>query len=259
MIDDPQMDLIHRVLDGDVTPEERVSFEALVAQQPEARQLYEDLKATAELLAQVETAAPSPDLKRRILQALPTDRYARPARQRSSLAGIAQVVREAFAARPALAYAYVAILGVAIGVGAYAVLDEVGRGPDASETYGTMIAPSVTQTFSIDASEAPGTVRVTRGGDRLIIELDLAPETVTEAQFTFDPEALHWQGLTQLNEGPAAGLTTSEGAVRLTFSGPARYRLSFDRIRTPLLTLTLSQGDRTLYRQQLMTTPDEQE
>ena len=66
-----QVELIHRVIDGEGTPEERVACLSLIDQNPEARTLAEGLHELSVVLGNVKDEAPPAHLRRRVLDALP--------------------------------------------------------------------------------------------------------------------------------------------------------------------------------------------
>lgn len=257
MVDERTAFLIQRVLDREATPEERAALDALAAKDAAVRAAHDDLATTVALLAQVETVAPPPDLKRRIMRALPAERYARVERRTpaSVINALRTVLRESLSARPAFALAYTMVLGVVVGAAAFAVISDTGLSPAPSEAYGTMAPPEAaalprpTEEHVIDLDEVEGTVRLRAEGERVLFELELAPQTETEVQVTFDPDRLQWQGLARIDGRPSGAATVHEGEVLLTLSGPAHYRLSFDAGDRPSpLTLSMAQGGATVYR-----------
>ena len=70
MLRPEEIELIHREIDGESTPQDRVAFQALVARQPEARTLAAELRELAALLGKVEQRAPPPGLRPAVLDAL---------------------------------------------------------------------------------------------------------------------------------------------------------------------------------------------
>ena len=72
MLAPEQVELIHRVIDGQGTPGDRVAFVSLVDHSPEARALAEGLHELAAVFARVSDQAPPGHLRQNILDALPT-------------------------------------------------------------------------------------------------------------------------------------------------------------------------------------------
>ena len=70
MLRPEEIELVHREIDGESTPEDHVAFQALVARQPEARTLAAELRELAVLLGKVEQRAPPPGLRAAVLDAL---------------------------------------------------------------------------------------------------------------------------------------------------------------------------------------------
>ena len=253
MVAERQIALMHRVLDGEATPAERARLNALLDENPDAHRLYTDLEATSDLLAQVETVTPSPNLKKRVMNALPADRYARQKRQ--SFGRMFAPLWEALRARPALGYAYATALGILIGVVTYAVFADPTFRPDPADVSGTLAPAAVTQEFPLALPELQGAVRVTTQANHLIVHLNLEAQAETEVRLAFDPGTLRWHSLQRLDEGTGSRLITGDGIVHLTVTSPAQYALTFNEARQPSLTLTLLQDGRTLYRQSLSSNP----
>ena len=70
MLRPEEIELVHREIDGESTPHDRVAFQALVARQPEARALAAELRELAALLGRVEQRDPPPGLRPAVLEAL---------------------------------------------------------------------------------------------------------------------------------------------------------------------------------------------
>ena len=70
MLGPDEVELIHREIDGESTPQDRVAFQALVARHPEARTLAAELREIDALLGKVEQRDPPPGLRPAVLDAL---------------------------------------------------------------------------------------------------------------------------------------------------------------------------------------------
>jgi hypothetical protein len=70
MLRPEEIELVHREIDGESTPQDRVAFQALVARQPEARALAAELRELAALLGKVEQRDAPPGLRPAVLEAL---------------------------------------------------------------------------------------------------------------------------------------------------------------------------------------------
>lgn len=263
MIDERTNILIQRVLDGEATPHEVETLDALAAERPAIRTARADFETMNGLLASVRAVAPPADLKQRIMASLPEERYARapvrpePQPDAWSLATVFGALREALTARPAFSYAYAVALGAVVGIAAYVAVFDTATVPAPADAYGTLVAPDAGALASsgahvIDADGVGGTVRVAHDGERMFLDLELDPRVASEVALTFDPDRLRWDGLTRLDGGANGTLTARAGEVRLALDGPARYRFSFAFDGPPpALTLTVSEGDATLYQRVL--------
>lgn len=246
MISQDHAELVHRVLDGEATDEERALLGALRAESSEVRTLYDDLEATDAFVSRLTLTAPPPDMKARVMASLPPDLYARGVRNRP-LAAL-QVVRDELAkllrARPALALAYAMVLGIVVGAAAVATWTNGDRMPSASEAYGTFVSPDllaqldVTDQQAIAAASVEGIARLRVAGDQAVLEVELAGPAEIEIGVSFDPADLRWDGLIRV-DGPAARtMSMDEGSVRLSASGSIHYLLRFEA-RAPAFQLDL--------------------
>jgi hypothetical protein len=70
MLGSREIELIHREIDGENTPQDSVAFQALVARNPEAHALAAELRELAALLGKVEQRAAPPGIRPAVLEAL---------------------------------------------------------------------------------------------------------------------------------------------------------------------------------------------
>ena len=75
MIDKKIIELIHKEIDGIITPEEKARLRKYLSQNPQAQRVYEGQVHTAELLHQIPSIDPPEDLKKRIMNTIDLNRY----------------------------------------------------------------------------------------------------------------------------------------------------------------------------------------
>lgn len=237
--------LIHRVIDQEATPNERAELDARLAEDAAARTSYRQLSHTADLLARVEPVAPPPDLKLRIMRALPAGRYA-PAMP-SFIGRVRAALGNALSARPAFALAYAVVLGMVLGAGLAGALS--GPLAPSGEAVGTIgaAAPATAATLEVDTPSVGGTVQAWTDGDGVFVEAELTTREPTHLGVAFDEERLRWSGLSRAEGEAEATLVLGDGTVTLVISSPARYLVRFEATgpASPL-TLSVSQGEITL-------------
>jgi hypothetical protein len=75
MIDKKIIELIHKEIDGVITPEEKIRLHDYLSQNPRAQQMFEEQVCAAELLHQIPSIDPPEDLKKRIMNTIDLNRY----------------------------------------------------------------------------------------------------------------------------------------------------------------------------------------
>lgn len=76
MIDDYSIELIHKEIDGSITPEEKERLRAYLAKNPEAQKMVQEQIHTAKLLNKIPVIKPPPSLKKHIMNSIDLNRYA---------------------------------------------------------------------------------------------------------------------------------------------------------------------------------------
>lgn len=244
MTTDRTTTLIHRAIDQEATPTERAELDARLADDDAARTSFRQLSRTAALLESVEAVAPPPDLKLRIMRALPEGRYhpAAPAAP-SLIERIRATLGDALSARPAFALAYAVVLGMVMGAGLLGALS--GPLAPAGEAVGTIgaAAPADAAALEVETPGVSGSVRAWAEGDGVFVEVALTTTEPARVGVVFDEERLGWRGISREEDGTEAALALGDGTATLTLSGSARYLLRFEATGpAPPLTLSVAQG-----------------
>ena len=199
----------------------------------DARTLYRELSAVAEALGRIEAVEPPPSVRRGILEGVAARSGSRTQPQPGSSSSVWTALRSALGARPRLALAYAFVLGLAVGLGAFAA---VGPMSDSPHTFGT-IAPSgdveraeaVTRT-AIDAGGVRGTLRIATTTDLATADLliEAAPPS-SEVTLAFDAGALQ---VLSVAADPGTGIEAAyarPGRITLTVEQAGGYRVTFGR------------------------------
>ena len=76
-IDKYYIELMNKEIDGLISPQEKADLEDYLSENPAAKKLYQEFKYTTDLLTQVPQFTPSPNLKKRIINSLDFNRYAK--------------------------------------------------------------------------------------------------------------------------------------------------------------------------------------
>lgn len=241
-----ELDLMQRELDGENSPEESRRLQSLLAENGEARQLYDELSAVDSHLRQAEMVEPPAWLKRSIMDSLPARRTDRP-----GLADFLRGLWETMQARPALAYAYTFVVGLAVGLALFAIALE---GPSQDGVVGTLVdagAMEDLETRSSTPIELPGfTAQVELMTSRELLVVDVSADAQEQVEVRVVPEpAVSLRGFTR--RGGTAPIDIQDDAVRFGVQGSNRYSLLFERADGVVIRLEVRRDGRLLYEERL--------
>jgi hypothetical protein len=217
-------ELINRRIDDDLSPEEAAELERHLAADPGSGTYAGELERLAAWLAEVPPAEAPSGLKEAImnevrLRAAP----AAPAPARPPF--LQRLFGRGSIPRPALAWA--AAAGFAVGVLVFGLLQGGLESLDRSQVAATM-APAGRPDAGMDLApadpEGSFLLHGTETGVLAVLEIEAAPST---AVVHYDAGRFALAGIEW--EGGEAALTTEEpGILRLSQSGPHRYRIRWE-------------------------------
>lgn len=224
-IDARYVELMHAEIDGLNTERESAELREVVARDPEIRKSFTELQELADTLARVEPVDPPPDLKDRVLGALPAGspghtgsfRPQRDVRLRASVA---------------LRYAYPFAAGLILGIVGYYVVSGDTSGtvpPDPSDIVGAMTAhepapdAGTVPGVEFDVAGIAGTARVGRVESGFSVEFDLDARVPVEVVLSYDTRDVGFRGLTQ-DLGEVQALEVAGGTI--TWAQQGHHRLA---------------------------------
>ena len=219
MTDATRLELIHAEIDGELDPRQRAELARSLLADPATRALREDLRRLCTALDTVAEVEPPPQLRARILAALPQTVVAPvgPAPARFAPA-------RSWWSAPVLRYA-AALAGVlTAGTLVFGVLD--GQRPPASELAGTLAGPraaAILDTVRITDGPVVGQVSLTRNSAGLGLALDLKAGAPVDVFVASGGYALRINGVERQDRSAAPtnvalpGFRTDLQAVDLTF------------------------------------------
>jgi anti-sigma factor RsiW len=225
MLNQDQVELIHREIDGANSPEESAACRRLIETHSDARALEADLRHMTRLFDRVGTAEPPGHLRRAILDALP--RRVPAASAWGVLREGLQSIVDGFQKRPRFALVSSVCVGLVAGFGLYAAL--AGRvGIDRSNTgdlTGTIAEPPAADRMET-VKEVPiavdgmrGRVSVQVGQTAVVVELESEVARTVEVRLTFPEGAYGLRGFSQLRGAAEPSFTTRPGLIRVTTAG----------------------------------------
>jgi anti-sigma factor RsiW len=225
MLNQDQIELIHREIDGANTPERSAAFRSLIESHPEARALEADLRRVAQLLDGVGSVEPPRHLRRAILDALP--------RQVPGTSGLGvlrdavQSIVDGFQKRPRFALVSSLCVGLVAGFGLYAAVAGAGGivRSNTSGLEGTIVEPraidglETVKEVPIDVGGVSGRVSVKAGEAAVVVEVTSEVERTLEVRLTFAEGAYGLRGFSQLSSAAAPSFTAQPGLIHVTTSG----------------------------------------
>jgi anti-sigma factor RsiW len=255
MLDEKHEELLHRVVDGEASPEEVAELRAWVARLPQAQAYFEDVQKLFRVLHTVRDVEVPADLQRDIIEA--TRSHTQSAiRSGSQARGWRQPLvwaPEALRARSAATFG----LGFASGMALVALVlgGLAERLPwDKGNGVGAIGAADVMRPLDQQSLALGGAVlQVSTGmqGDRVVAELAVRAVAATEIVLDFEEQALRAVGVelgAEPRPGPSAsadGIEFAPGKVSIRSSGrapsgAATYRVTWMRRNHEMTALRVS-------------------
>jgi hypothetical protein len=237
--------LMNNEIDGVNTPAERDELDLYLVRHPDARQYFEELRLSLEVLDEIGNVEPPEELHARVMAAVdrlaPVERKA--ATQRPSW-------QEFVFGRLRMGYAFSAAIGVMLGFLMHTLVpvDGMGRDLTALELF-----QGTTTTELMDGWQAAGPVDLASGGiegqvhayqqgDKVMVRFDLQSLSDVRLGFRFR-DTVRLRGIHYIDN---EGFGTAVNGRELEFSGAGACRCEFmvDAAEVPDLDLTLvSSGD----------------
>lgn len=231
MISDKFIELIHREIDGLNSPAESAQLRDALAANPEVRQFYDEMQATASLLQEVKPVEPPAHLPHVIMNQLPAHRYGA-ASQASWWAGL----REWLEVKFNFNYVYAFAGGLAIGVALFALVSQTTLPSlDSDQLGGTMIqrdgneALKIIKTLEINRGGVIGKIEVKQSAGAVRAELQLDSTQPLELTIAFDDQQLGFTNLTMLDDSVLGEAILIANAVQLTDAGQKHYAVDFKK------------------------------
>ena len=223
------LELIHGEIDGRLTDAERAELAALVAADPEARALREDLGRVVEQLEDLPELEPPGALRRAIRGALPGSPAMGPSAESPPPAAR---LRQWLSGGETLRLAGVFAAGLAVG--AVVLAPDAGLG--LRELTGTMAAydagrDDAVDRLTMDLSGLAGSVGLHDRGSMYVIEYDLDTERPIEVVTAYNGDEGAFNGFAHIGDSDTRAV--AEGRrVWLTVDGHRRYAIFLSRPRS---------------------------
>lgn len=253
MVEQAYLELIHKEIDGVITPAEKTRLAAFLQSNPEARKIHRELTGLARALDELPVLDPPPALKSGIVGRIAAGKN-RPLRSGSI------TERSGNAGRWRLAYGFAA--GLAAGLLLLALAGDFFPGEttlNIADLQGTLVisespGAGTSTAAPLEAPGVSGELRLRHTADTGILALDITAVEATSITLRYDATALQLSGFIA-REGGVAALDNHDGRIRFNHQGSNRYSLIFRKISTgtpPALHLELSAGGEVLLAREIV-------
>ena len=249
------IELIHKEIDGVITPAEKQTLADALRRDPELSQLHKELKYTAEILGKVPAVESPPELKKKIIQAIDFSRYTPKAESITWLSRITNWVTT-----PRLRLAYAVAAGIVLG---FLISLLVIRNPYSdqsiplSELYGTIGINDhnfvTLKELAIDQEGVRGTVILNSYQDMIWFEVSLQSSQSSEIHFIYNGQNISFAGLRPIEWGKTV-METHPNMVKILIDRQYHGLVLFHKLSENFypLTLNLVQSERIIFTQQFL-------
>lgn len=247
-MDKVELERIHRELDGENSPEESRRLHAFIAENLEARRLYDELSSVDQSLRHANMIEPPAWLKARVMEALPTKRRS----EGFSLSAYLRDLMAPMQARPVLAYAYTFAIGILFGLGLFAVALQDTPGNEA-DLYGALVEnTSDADVLPIQHPEFRARADVFTSGRFIIVDLIIEAEEKVDVRLSSEPPQT-LNGFTRKAENAGTTIDVDDEAIMLGIQGSDRWAVMFNVAESsdPEVRMEVRQEGRLIYEEQL--------
>ncbi len=218
-IDPNIVELINADIDGEISPADKDTLEAMMAESPEAQAMHAELSGLSSSLDELPDLDAPPYLIHTIMAKIP-----KPESQDRR----GDFLRGLFAA-PALRYAAMFVAGSVLTLSLVSS-DQVSERAfnDVTGLVGTIssevpVGPGI-QTLQIDRTDVAGHITVRSSGPLLIVDFDLVSNGPIDIVASYSDQSVWFNGFAQL-ESPGASISAESGRISMKINGKRRYAL----------------------------------
>lgn len=218
-IDPNIVELINADIDGEISPADKDTLEAMMAESPEAQAMHAELSGLSSSLDDLPDLDAPPYLIHTIMAKIP-----KPESQDRR----GDFLRGLFAA-PALRYAAMFVAGSVLTLSLVSS-DQVSERAfnDVTGLVGTIssevpVGPGI-QTMQIDRTDVAGHITVRSSGPLLIVDFDLVSNGPIDIVASYSDQSVWFNGFAQL-ESPGASISAESGRISMKINGKRRYAL----------------------------------
>lgn len=231
MIDQAYIELMHKEIDDIISPEEHEKLFHYLGTNVEAKNFYQDLVKTSNLLKEMPEVEPPNNLKKDILNSVNWNRYKRKKR-RFSLNSIFTD----WLLKPQLKFAYSFAIGIIVGVIVYSLLStsiKVDNQVNTDDLYGAIGLKEPTQLkelqqIPIDLDDLQGNISLKQFKNFIIFDINLHSKLASELFLGYESPSYQFQGFHQSGDN---NISLEEGSNFVIVSNlqNANYQIFFNK------------------------------
>lgn len=252
---DHLIELIHKEMEGIITPSEKQELEQALKKDPELRRLQQELKQTGELLGQITPLEPSPNLKKKIIDAIDFSRYSYRAEEPDWISRFM-----GWLWTPKIRFVYAIAAGIVIGITISLLL--IGsplstQQIPVSELYGTIGVDNknfeTIKKLTIDQEGWHGTFTLNSYRNMFWFELNLQSDQVSEIHFIFNEKLISFTGLRPIEWGTTV-LENQPSMVKLIVDRQGHGLILFHKLSADPspITLNLLQSEKVVFTEEFV-------
>lgn len=217
-IDPNIVELINADIDGEISPADKDTLRAMMAESPDAQAMHAELSGLSSSMDELPDLDAPPYLIHTIMAEIP-----KPESQNRS-----NFLQGLFAA-PALRYAAMFVAGSVLTLSLVSS-DQVSERAfsDVTGLVGTIssempVGPGI-QTMQIDRTDVAGQITLRSSGPLLIVDFDLVSNGPIDIVASYTDQSVWFNGFAQL-ESPGASISAESGRISMKIDGKRRYAL----------------------------------
>jgi hypothetical protein len=249
MIKEKLIELINKDIDGEITPGEKIKLNEYLNSNSEARNLYEELKNTEDLLDCLPDSDPSYNLKKQILNSIDMNRYLKSDKNSRVKDFIQKII---FQTKYKIAFSFT--FGLLAGLLIYSFLFSSNPTIKNGDVLGT-IGLSNTETFKsipINISNIMGKLNIQRFDNNMGFDFNLDSPENYDLSLNYNPNKVNFDNISFYNKNNIK-LDLDNNIIRLSNTGKHDYHLAFSlKTKSPVyFNIIITRGEKNLFEKQI--------
>ncbi|MEJ2614969.1 MAG: hypothetical protein P8Z35_08425 [Ignavibacteriaceae bacterium] len=248
MIDKKYIELINKEIDKEITPKEKAILHEYLSSDSEAKNLYNELFASENLLDTLPDNDPSVNLKKQILNSIDKDRYSRVKKDSTFSKFIHQTL---FQTKYKIAFTFT--LGLLAGLLIYSLLFN-NQATENNNIYGTIgINSEVIKSIPVEASNIGGKLDIKWINNNLGLDFSLSSPEQYNLALKFNPDKTKFDNISFYGKNKIK-LDSEEDMLKISESGNHNYLLLFSlkAEMTVNFNLQISRGGNLIFEKQIV-------